>query len=501
MLLRRHLEGQRLLRVVQEPGERVLRVVVAARDDLGDAAEKHLVVEVMGRHSNIILLHPDGRVADAIKRVGAGQSRHRQLLPGVPYAAPPPARGKAAHLLSPEDLAGAAPGLPLWRALVALVRGAGPTLARQACLRSGLDPDLPAGRLSDAAGSLVETVQALAGDLAGGRFSPNVLEGPAGEPLDFWVFPLLGPGTQRPFGSTGEMLDHVYRELECRRAVRLARERTGTVLGRELGRLDDLRAELDRDLAEAAAAEELGRRGEILTANLYRLKAKLSEAVLPDHLDPDGAPMQIPLDPRLSPAENAQAYFRRSARARRAAGALSHRRGEVEEERAYLAGKLDELEAVDDAGPLLDELAARGYRVGPRGPGRRKQEPRPPFARYRTTAGLLVLVGRNNRENEELTMRHAGPADVWLHTREIPGSHVILKTGGGPPPVASLRQAAAIAAWHSRGRRSSQVPVDYTERHNLRKPPGAPPGKVIYQGQKTVYVTPSEGAVAALRER
>ncbi|MDQ7793651.1 MAG: NFACT family protein [bacterium] len=500
MLLRRHLEGQRLLRLAQDPGERVLRVVVGASDDLGEPVEKHLVVEIMGRHSNVILLHPDGRVADAVKRIGPGKSRYRQVVPGAVYAPPPPAPGREARLLSREDLAGVAPDLPLWRALVHLVRGAGPTLARQACLRSGLDPDLPAARLGDGSGPLVQAVGALAQDVLEGRFSPNVLEGPAGEPLEFWVLPLLGPGARRDFASVADMLDHVYACLERRRATRVAVQQAESLLRRELDRLQGLRAEVDRALAEAADAEELHRRGEILIANLYRLKEGLSEAVLPDHLDPAAGPVQVTLDPRLSPAENAQALFRRAARARRAAKALVHRRGEVDEEQVYLAAKLAQLESAGDGEPLLDELAARGYRTGVKGSTSRPPAARPPFARYRTTAGLLVLVGRNNRENEELTLRHAGPADVWLHAREMPGSHVILKTAAGAPPAASLRQAAEIAAWHSRGRRSSQVAVDYTERRNVRKPPGAPPGKVIYHAHKTIYVTPSEEAVTALRE-
>ncbi|HSW09627.1 MAG TPA: NFACT family protein [Bacillota bacterium] len=501
MLLRRHLEGRRLLRVTVVPGERIMRLTVASRDDLGEPAERELLVEAMGQHSNIILLHPDGRIADAIRRVGPGHSRFRQVLPGVPYHPPPPIPGKPLGQVEPPDLLESASDLPLARHLTAIVRGGGPTLARQACLRAGLDPGAPAAHL-DAAGAtrLVEALRILDAELQGGRFIPNLLEDLEGNPIEFWVFPLLGAGSRREFTSTGSMLDHVYDRMKQRAQRRRNRERGESTLHRELARVEDLLADIARQTAESPPNEEFRRYGELLTANLYRLKGKLGEAVLEDPADPGASPVVVRLDPRLTPAENAQAFFDRHGHARRAEAARKRRYAELEAERSYLAAKLDEFGAGADGGEVLSELADRGYRAGPPSSSSRRREPPRAFSRYRTSDGMAILVGRNSRENDDLTFRDAAPGDLWFHAREIPGSHVILKTARREASAASIRQAAELAAWHSQARRSGQVPVDYTERRNVRRRPGGPPGKVTYTGHRTVYVTPSEVAVVARRD-
>ncbi len=499
-LVRRHLEGHRLLRVAVVPGERIVRLAVASRDEFGEPCERTLVVEAMGRHSNIILLHPDGRIADAIRRVGPGQSRFRQVLPGIAYCSPPPLAGEPIDRLQVSDLLEPTSASSLARHLAGVVRGGSPTLARQLCLRVGLDPEEPAARL-DAAGAarLVDALRAIDADRQEGRFVPNLLEDEEGEPGEFWVFPLLGTGRSREFASVAAMLDHVYDRLKQRAARRRDRERAESALHRELGRVQDLLADVARQVSASPAGNEYRRHAELLTANLYRLKGKLKEAVLEDPADPDGPPVVVRLAPRLSPAENAQALFRRYDHARRAEAAGERRRAELEAERSYLVARLEELAAGTDGAQVLADMAARGYRSG--GPvtgGRRRGSP-PPFARYRTPDGLSVLVGRNSRENDQLTFRDAAPGDLWFHAREIPGSHVILKTGGREAPPASLRQAAELAAWHSQARRSGKVPVDYTERRNVRRRPGSPPGKVTYTGHRTVQVTPSGHRASALR--
>jgi len=501
MLLRRHLEGRRLLRVTVVPGERMMRLAVASRDDLGEPAERELVVEAMGLHSNIILLHPDGRIADAIRRVGPEQSRFRQVLPGIPYRPPPPIPGRPLGQVEFYDLLEPASDLPLDRHLGAMIRGSGPTLTRQACLRAGLDPGAPAAHL-DAAGAtrLVEALRILDAELQGGRFAPNLLEDREGNPIEFWVFPLLGAGSRREFPSTGAMLDHVYDRMKQHALRRRNRERGESTLHRELDRVEDLLADMARQTAESPASEEYRRYGELLIANLYRLKGKLGEAVLEDPADPGAPPVVVRLDPRLTPAENAQAFFNRHGHARRAEAARVRRCAELEAERSYLAAKRDELGAGADGGEVLSELTDRGYRGGPPPPGRRRREPPRAFSRYRTSDGLAVLVGRSSRENDALTFRDAAPGDLWFHAREIPGSHVILKTAGREVSPASIRQAAELAAWHSQARRSGQVPVDYTERRNVRRRPGGSPGKVTYTGHRTVHVTPSGQAVIARRE-
>jgi predicted ribosome quality control (RQC) complex YloA/Tae2 family protein len=501
MLLRRHLEGRRLVQVTVVPGERIMRLTVASRDDLGEPAQRELVIEAMGRHSNIILLQPDGRIADAIRRVGPGHSRVRQVLPGLPYHPPPPIPGRTLDQIQPGDLLQPASDLPLGRHLAAMVRGAGPTLARQVCLGAGLDPEAPSSQL-DATGAtlLVEVLRTLDAALQGGRFFPNLLEDREGEPIEFWVFPLIGDGKRREFPSVGAMLDHVYQRMKQRAYRERNRQRAEAVLRRELERVEDLLAEIAGQAAGTPSGEEYRRFGELLIANLYRLKGKLEEAALEDPCNPGAPPVVVRLDPRLTPAENAQAFFARHGHALRAKAAGERRYAQLEAERARLAAKLDELRAGADGGEMLSGLTDSGYRGGPPSPERRRRRPPRAFGRYRTADGMAVLVGRNNRENDALTFRDASPGDLWFHAREIPGSHVILKTAGREASPASIRQAAELAAWHSQARGSSHVPVDYTERRHVRRRPGSPPGKVTYTGHRTIHVTPSEGTVVARRD-
>jgi predicted ribosome quality control (RQC) complex YloA/Tae2 family protein len=508
MLLRKHLEGGRLLAVTQPGRERLARLTVGSTDELGNPVEYVLVAEVMGKHSNLVLVGPGGRIIDSARRVTEAVNRYREILPGLPYVPPPPTGKADPDAAAPEQFAGLAAALPAWQAVLERFDGLGPLLAREAVVRAGGAPD--AALASIDAGRLAAAVRELGSPTA---YQPSLLYTPEGRLKEFHVLPLRSwVGPAEPFTSPGECLDAYYirREEEERfaalhgslaRTVRDALARVRRKIGLQ-----------EESLSGAEEADRYRLLGELLTANIWRV-AKGQELLTAENYH-DGRPVAIPLDPRLSPAENAQAYYRRYQKARSGLAAIREQLARSAEELRYLEqveAALASASSLPDLEEIRRELHEEGYLGGePRGAERggekrreagrgRAERPAPPVS-IRSSDGLEIWVGRNNRQNDYLTLRLAAPTDYWLHTKEIAGSHVILRVPpGSQVPEQSLHEAAALAAWYSKARLSAAVPVDYTLRKHVRKPAGARPGMVIYDNQRTLYVTPDPALNPILR--
>lgn len=515
MLLRKHLAGARLALVEQVGRDRILHLGFDASDELGNPVRLTLVAEVMGKHSNVILLGPEGRIIDAIRRVSEAVNRYRELLPGLAYV-PPPAPDKLdPAALDPAALAArltAAAGQPVWQALLAAVDGLGPLAARDICARAGV---APGGREAAAAApALAAAVVAHAAAVDGGDFSPVLLLDAAGAVTDFAaVAPVSVPGTARPYETVSALCDAFFSQRE--EAERFAGRRAALArrLGSEIDRCRRKLALQQEAQARAEGAEEYRRAAELLTAQLHAVPRGAATAELVDYYDPAGASIRVDLDPALTPQANAQAYWRRYQKARSGREQIAAQMAATADELAYLEqveAALQEAGSLPDLEEVRAELAAEGYLPAPV-PGKGDRRRRPgggPAADKRTAAGggaplvvrsgdgLEIWVGRNNRQNDYLTLRLAAPTDLWLHTQKIPGSHVIVRLPPGEPvPERTLQEAALLAAYHSRARGSGQVPVDYTLRKHVRKPAGARPGMVIYDNQRTLYVTPDPEAL------
>lgn len=512
MLLRKHLEGSRLLSCDQEGLERVLTLTFRGTDEAGAPYHRRLVAELMGKHSNLVLLDERGTIIDALKRLPATASRRRETLPGRPYVAPP-ATGKLALLR--ETPAGpvpaAAPDLeaalrdrladepaarqprpaPLYRSLAAAVEGIGPERARQILQRAGIDadgagvPDGGAGVLTPhALRELAEALARLAAEAGAGRLAPP-----------------------------SHLLDDAYAEAEA--AARFEQEKNAlaravsTALARARRRL----AAQEEEKRQAESAEEYRAIGELLTAHLKLMRPGQAEVSVTDYFDPAQPLRTIRLDPSLSPAANAQAYFRRYRKARRLGGLVDEKLASTRDEIAYLEGvetALANALAAEDLAGIGGELASQGYVKDPRGrkgtAGRGTTGPTGPAAvgeplRFTSSDGWQILVGRHNRQNEHLLRHVARPGDAWLHARQIPGSHVIIRCdvrqGAAQDtldaiPARTLHEAALLAAHYSRARGTPGTPVDYTLRRHVRKPPGSRPGMVTYENHRTIYVSPGE---------
>lgn len=497
MLLRKHLEGTRILRVEQLELERVVQIVTAGRDELGDPTERALVAEITGKHANLILLDkPWGTIMGSLRTVTAEISRERQIMPGLPYDPPPiPGSKRDPRSLGQEDLyevlaAGGSAEQSLLKGVHSLSRGAIAQLLHAA----GLDPKVAGDALESEQLTRLWSVwrQAMA-TVAEGRFCPELQKGPG------WDYSVMcfGKAPEGPV-DISRMLDAYYGEHEL--ADRMGSQRAA-LMGVVRERLEKLTSKV-RSLEEAVQAgkeaETLRQWGELIQAYGYGLPPHADHLVAENYFDEDLPKVSIPLDPQLSPIENAQRYFRKYQKAKTSLETSERFLAETRDELAYWQGVATAIQLSETPEELAEIRAeVQPAPVGKAPMGKAKAVTVSEPLRYRSSDGLEILVGKNNRQNDLVTMKLARPEDWWFHTQNIPGSHVVVKTAG-ELPERTREEAAMLAAYYSQARESSKVPVIYTQRRFLKKPSGAKPGFVLYEREKTLYVTPESGAIAEL---
>ena len=500
MLMRKQLLGARITEIRQVEGDRILQIDLDAVNELGDHVLRRLVLEIMGRHSNLMLLDENGRILEAARHVNAEMSRVRQVQPGMTYQAPP-----SQNKLNPETLAAgelaarlSARGGSFAKALAEEINGLSRAGAEELAMRvlgrgETWPEDLPA-----ACEKLEDLFRRLPG-MADAR----VLRGEDGEAEDFFPFPYLSRDTQRqePCRTLSAAMDRYYSSRDAKDRLN---QKSSSMIHTLKGQIDRCSRKLaiqEEELASAEKMDEYRRAGEAIQANLYRLKKGMAEAELPDWNDPEGGTMTVALDIRLTPVQNAQKYFKKYQKARSARETAAVQRDKTLEELEYLENML--LDAENCAGEseleeIRQELVRTGYMKKVTSRKQQRQLPKSVPYRYRSADGIEILVGKNSLQNDRLT-QGAAPNEMWLHAKDMPGSHVIIRAEG-EIPLETLKQAALLAAWYSKGKNSSTVPVDYTLRKYVKKPSGAAPGKVIYTHQKTAYVTAEEEKIREIAE-
>lgn len=505
MLLRKHLEGGRITAVQQQQLDRVVRLTVENWDEPGGITARTLVVEIMGKHSNIILLTDQEIILDALCRIPGALNRHREILPGRRYIAPPaqakqhPFAADAQSVCS--ALTVASPQQKTANALVQSFMGVGPGTAREIITRAGLPADNTLHHLSDAqlaqlAGIFVQFMSAVRQH----NYHPTVVTPhTGGGVIDFACYDLLQyPDTdRRHYPAMSRAMDFFFR------AERIKSSPGKEVLVKRM-RNEKNRAERklqiqQEELQAARQAEDLKILGDLLTANIALLQKGQTEITVLNYYDPDQQEITVSLDPRLSPAENMQHYYHRYAKAKRSIAILERQIGETRMEINYLDALLVQLTNALTKADLQEirlELSEQGYLPPASVTGKKNKRPTAAPAvmplRFISPDGWEIFVGKNNRQNDYVTFKLGRGRDIWLHTKDIPGSHVILRVQNPELPPDTLTMAAKLAAYFSKSRTSSQVPVDYTLRKHVRKPSGAKPGFVIYEQQRTIYVTPDE---------
>lgn len=484
MLLRKHLLGGRISAVHQVESERILEVTLETRDEMNFRANKKLIVEIMGKHSNIVLLDLDkNRIIDAIKRVPLDVSRDRQLLPGLAYDYPQNQNKISFWTLSKSQMEEVASEQDPAAGLLARVQGFSPQIAQEVAVLGSSDKQY-------------EWIEAMRNQLQSGRFTPQVFLDPENAPLDFHVMPLHRyAGTPViGFETFSQAVDYFYTNKASTDRLRQKSAGLNKTVSAAIKKNLLKQKRIREDLLEAEESERFRLYGELLTANLHQIQPGQSTVSLLNYYD--GTTVEIPLDKRLTPPQNAQAYYKKYNKAKRAVLEKTRILTETQADNDYLDSVLAFLEITRDQtviDAIREELIETGYlrsKKEPMSKSKKHNGNAKPF-RYATDDGFVVLVGRNNKENDEITFHKAQRNDLWFHTKDIHGAHVVLLLDGNEPTETAIRQAAAIAAYHSKGKSSDKVPVDYTRIRYVKKPQGSKPGKCIYTEQKTVYVNPA----------
>jgi predicted ribosome quality control (RQC) complex YloA/Tae2 family protein len=490
MLLRKYCEGGVIEAIRQIGLERIVEIDIRHRDELGDSSLKKIVLEIMGRHSNLILLDPiTGIIHDGIRHVTPAISSHRVVLPGSAYVSPPSQdkvnpleQSKAAFdtvMATSDDAA-------VSSLLLNAYTGLSPLITREIAYR--------ANEQRDQAWTIFHRVME---QVAANSYEPNLVLTDDGKALFSAIKLTHAQGEIQTFATMNQCLEIYYRDKASRDLVRQRTTDLNRFLLNEIAKNEKKQLKLSDTLVEADEADLIRRMGELLTAHLHAFKRGDKSVDVVDYYEEEQPTISIALDPLLTPNENAQRYFRKYNKLKNSRAIVAEQMQATETEIQYLASVLQGLESATpaDIGEIREELIEQGY-IRERGIKRgtkKKKKDTPAILCYTSSEGIPIYVGKNNTQNDYVTNRLAMSSDTWLHTKDIPGSHVLIR--GQEYGDATLQEAAVLAAYYSKARESSSVPVDYTRVRNVRKPNGAKPGFVIYDGQKTLFVTPDEAMI------
>lgn len=503
MLLRKRIAGGKIVRFEQERLDRVLKISIETYNDLGDLSVFALYCELMGKHSNIILVNEKGVIVDAIKHVGLGMSSVRFVMPGLEYSAPPAHDKQDPSKASADDfsMAMCMVGMSIAKALSNAFFGLSPAVAAQLVAR--YTDKTECTQLSEAEREeLAERLAAFYADMAQGKEKASAVLNDLGETEAVYPFAIAGGGIKL-YDSIGEALDSLYINSDRREWAKRHGASARKVLQNNIERCEKKLALYADALNSGEQMEKCRLYGELLTANLHSLKSGTDTAAVDNYYADPVERIAIPLDRQLTPGENAQRYYKKYQKLKAARDMAIVQQEQTLSELNYLEGQLDNLTkctAENELSELIEELKDQGYIKRDKGGKKKMKLAASKPMHFVSSTGADIYVGKNNRQNDELTLRFASPNDIWMHTKNIPGSHVIVK-GASEQDTATMTEAALLAAYYSRARGSENVAVDYTPRKYVKKPAGAKPGMVIYTTNKTAYVTPSEEAVAGLKER
>lgn len=493
MLMRKHLVGARVCAVRQIESDRILEIELEHYDELGERARKKLVCEFMGKHSNLIFVGGDGRIIDSARRVNDQISSVREVLPGLRYELPP-AHGKIPFdHVEAEALYAAVAGIngPLHRVLAKSISGLSTQTARELAFRAAGSEDAHTGEID-----LRAACERVAAELKSipQTVAPAVLYNTDGAPVDFVAFPYRSRAHLQTevCSSISEAMDAFYRTRDMAERIQQKSAALHRTLKKNIERCERKLALQQEALLGSQRMEEYRLKGELLTANLHLAQKGMREVDVPNYYE-EGMPMlRVALDEKLSPGQNAQKYFKLYQKARNAQTLAAEQIEKTSAELNYLEGQMDNLGKCQEEAELFElrqELEKFGYVKPNRSRRQMKQLPPSKPMRFTAPSGRAILVGKNNLQNDKLTFT-AQPNEVWLHAKDMPGSHVIIV--GEAPDEATIFYAARLAAAYSKGKASSRVPVDFTLRRYVKKPGGAKPGFVIYTNQRTLYVEPAE---------
>ena len=509
MLLRKHLTGGRLVSISQPPLERLVELTFDCIDEMGTPCQKKLILEIMGRNSNLILTGADGRILDCLRRVDFEMSEQRQVLPGLYYHLPPTQGKRSQWDASEEELRALLCAQKTQKMadsfLLETFGGLSPLLCRELAYAVFGQVDLDLSRLTDAQREdAAEKLFAAFDQLHTGKRTPVILVRDE-RPWDFTCILIRqyeGLIAQEPQPSFSALLDTFYAKRDSLERMRQKTQALRKTLTNLHNRTARKLANQQKELEATFDREHLRRLGDIVTANLHVISRGQARLTAVDFYDPEMKEIDIPLNPAISPQQNAAKFYKDYQKAKTAEKVLTEQIAKGEAELSYLASVLDELSRVESERDMQDirqELTEGGY-LRETGQKKKMKLPASKPMVFRSSDGFEILVGRNNRQNDLLTCKLAQKQDIWLHTQKIHGSHVIIACAPETPPDRTVTEAMQLAAYFSQAREGQNVPVDYTRVKNVKKPAGAKPGMVIYDHYSTAVVTPDAALAEKLRE-
>lgn len=508
MLLRKHIGNGTIKSVEQRSTERIVEISIDAYDELRVLKNKTLIIELMGKHSNIILVHTEDRkIIDSIKRISLNISSVREVLPGLTYQYPPGHKKiSPIHRLDEDEFRRLCSNFhsEIYKLFYMSYEGMSPTISKEICYRANVESTEVASSLSEVkTEKLWGTFSRMMSRIEQHEYSPCiVIQRNPHTILDFSAVLLT-------HYETMELVEYQSIHTACEefyflkdRAERI-QQRTSALRKKIQTRLDTLQHKTEKQNNEISSSMLLDKDklyGELLTSYIYQIKTGMSEITL-ENFYSNNEKITIPLDVQKSPSENIQRYFKRYQKSKNRIEELTEQLAIAQKEISYLENVLlsiSQIETYDEISEIQDELAKQGYIRRPSNHKSKKETISSPME-FTASDGTTILVGKNNTQNDRLTLKLSSPNDTWLHTKDIPGSHVIIRAKQQDISEKTLYEAAVLAAYYSKGKFSSNVPVDYTERKNVKKPSGAKPGMVIYVNNSTIYVTPEESVVEQLK--
>lgn len=507
MLLRKHIGGGRIVDIVQPDFERIVEIHIESSNELGDLTVKRLVIEIMGRHSNIMLLGDDDIVIDSIKHIGKMQSSVRQIYPGCTYVYPPsqdkhnPLDRNYDEFYNAFDLEKA---IPLHKRLYTFYSGMSPLIAKEICYRAIANPaTLTSDVTEDEKKMVFDQLDLLYTDVANENYEPAIYTDETDKIVAFSSVELLSYSDLEKvrFTNISALLEDFYFDQSQSSRVDQKTVDMKKVLDNHHQRAIHKKEIQLNALEDSGNREQYRIWGELITANVHSIPNNSNTFTTTNYYDQDMGDITIPLDPQKTPIQNAQKYFKIYNKAKRTEIAAHEQLKIIEQDLQYLDSLFLTLETMEDENDIAEfraELVESGYLKAKRVKKYNKpKKPKP--LHFVSDDGFDIYVGKNNVQNDQLTLKTAANYDLWFHTKDIPGSHVIIDTKRQDVPETTLVQAALLAAYYSKAKGSSNVPVDYTEKRNVRKPNGAKPGMVIYDTNKTLYVTPQKRVIDEIK--
>lgn len=503
MLLRKHLQGGRIIAIKQPLLERIINIEIESLDELGVMSTKELIIEIMGRHSNIILLEQDSKkVIDSIKRITPDISRVRQIMPGSIYKLPPSQDKLNPLFINKEQLIdkinNTNEGTEIYKFIYKTYMGISPLIAREICQRAGLNSNLKLGGLSEHnRESLFISFNNVIDNINFNRYEPTmVIDEENSKALGFSVIDITQYGDMKKihFDSVSKVLEEYFTTRDKLDRIKQKSIDLRKVINTNLDRAKKKIAKQKQELINAEKREKYKIYGDLITANIYRIEKGQEKVNVQNFYSEEQEEIEIRLDNRLTPSQNAQKYYKRYNKLKNAHKLVAKQIEFTKQEIDYLEHilvSIDNCTEVKELDEIKEELAKEGYiKARSKNKKKNKKSTESTPRHYISSDGYDIYIGKNNKQNDYLTLKFASKDDIWLHTKDIPGSHVIIKTKGEEVPETTLDEAALLAAYYSKGKMSSNVPVDYTERKNVRKPNGAKLGMVIYDNNNTLYITP-----------